>query len=337
MSGDASTVSVDPETSQVTEMGYSVMSVRHSDPDGSGSSFRTRFALPPTSTRPIPIGRSGGEAHPLGASPLLHVEHETERPISRIKAREGAGSAFANTHSIPKKEPNTLVTPSLMNHVEGEWLSLSSISSPKTPPLDQHSVIPEDLQQEVKRPIAGCRTDPRVSSVAVGDRDSLDFVHSTSPSLEVSHAQSHAVPGNNYDGRNQPEEQPLFQELYQMLESPTHPGSDTLRSTVETRRDGTSWEGSVRPGCAFEEEPNADSPRGTERPEQALHVDVLLAQRVVRDAMQEDGECEEFRYQSCMLSASECGEEAVDSSSDWSECGLDRKHSTRSVFDWGYA
>jgi len=329
--------SVDPETSQVTEMGYSVMSVRHSDPDPSGSSFRTRFALPPTSTRPTPIGRDGGEAHPSGAPPLLHVEHETERPTSRIKAREGAGSAFANTHSIPKKEPHTLVIPSLMDHVEGGWLSLSPMSTPKAPPLDQHSVIPEDLQPEVKRPIAGCRTDPRISFVAVEGRDSLGFLHSTSPSLEVSHAQSHAVPGNDGDGRNQPGGQSSFQELYQMLESPTHPGSDALRSKVETRRDGKSWEGSVRPGCAFEEESNADTPRGPERPEQALHVDVLLAQRVVRDAMQEDRECEGFPYQSCMLSASECGEEAVDSSSNWSECGLDRKHSTRSVFDWGYA
>ena len=329
--------SVDPETPRVTEMGYSVMSVRHSDPDGSGPSFRTRFALPPTPTRPIPIGRNGGEVHPPGAPPLLHVEHETERPISRIKAREGAGSAFANTHSIPKKEPNALATPSLMDHVEEEWLSLSPIPTPKAPPLDQNSVIREDLQQRVKRPIAGCRTDPRVSFVAVEDGDFLDFVHSTSPSLEVSHAQGHAAPGNNSDGRNQPGEQPLFQELYQMLELPTHPGSDTLRSETETRRDGEPWQGSVSPGCASEEEPNADTPRGPEKPGQALHVDVLLAQRVVRDAMQEGGECEGLPYHSCMLSASECEEEAVDLGSNWSECGLDRKHSTRSVFDWGYA
>ena len=330
--GDVTTGSVDPETSQVTEMGYSVMSVRHSDPDGSGSSFRTRFALPPTSTRPIPIGRPGGEVRPLGASPLLHVEHETGRPRSRIKAREGAGSAFANTHSIPKKEPHTLAIPSLMDHVEGEWLSLSPVSTPKAPPLDQHSVIRDDPRQEVERPIAGCRTDPRISFVTVKDRNSLDFP------LEVSHAQSHAAPANNGNGRNQPGQQSLFQELYHLLEPPAHLGSDALRSKAETSRDGKSWEPSGRPGCAFEEESDTDAPRGPEMSEQALHVDVLLAQRVARDAMQEDGECEGFPYQSSMLSASECGEEAVeDSSSDWSECGLDRKHSTRSVFDWGYA
>ena len=334
---DASVGPVDPETPQVTEMGYSVMSVRHSDPDGSGSSFGTRFALPPTSTRPIPIGRSGGEAHPLGASPLLHVEHETERPTSKIKAREGAGSAFATTHSIPKKELHTLITHSLMDHVEGEWLSLSPVSTPKAPPLDQHSAIREDLRQGVKRPIARRRSDPRISFVTVEDHNSPDFVHPTSPLLEVSHTQSHTAPANNGDRRNQPGQRSLFQELPQMLEPPAHPGSDILRSNVETDRDGKSWEGSVPPGCAFGEESNTEAPRGPERHEQTLHVDILLAQRVVRDAMQADGDCEGSPYQSCMLSASECGEEVTDSSSNWSECGLDRKHSTRSVFDWGYA
>ena len=322
--------SVDLETPQVTEVGYSVMSVRHPNPDGSGSSFSSRFA------RPISVGRSDRGARPLGTSPSFHMVSETERPISRIKAREGAGSASTNTCSIAKKGPHTMALPSLMDHMDEGCLSLSPVATPKAPPLDQHSVIPEDLQQD-ERPIAGCRTDPRTSfseAAAVEDRNPLDFVHSTSPPLGVSHLQCHAAPANKGDGRNQPGQQLLFQELYQMLEPPTHPASDNLRPRMEIRRDGKSWEeGTTRPGCAFEEE-SPDTPRG---PERTLHVDVLLAQRVVRDAMQEDGERGGFPNQPCMLSASECGEEAVDSGSNWPECGLDRKHSTRSVFDWGYA
>ncbi|KAF9653200.1 hypothetical protein BDM02DRAFT_3125974 [Thelephora ganbajun] len=337
---DESTRPVDPEASQVTATDHSVMSVRRLNADGSGSSFSSRFVLPPTTTHPMAIEGSEGGARRLGVSPSSHVDSETERPRSRIKAREGAGSAFANTYSIPKKEPHTLPIPSLMNRMEEEWPSLSPVSTPEAPPLDQHSVIREDLQQQDERPIAGCRVDPRISfreAAAVEDRKSLDFVHSTSHSLEVSYLQSHTVSANKDDGRKQPGQQALFQDLYQMLEFPERLGSGTLRSKMEIRRDGKSEEGNIRSDCAFEE-PIRDLSRGP-RPgaEQTLHGDVLLAQKVVRDAMQQDEESMEFPYQSCVLSASECGEDAVDSNSNWSECGLDRKRSTRSIFDWGYA
>ena len=328
--GDVSTKSVDLGTPQVTKMGYSVMSVRHSNPDGSGSSTSSRFVLPPTTARPTPIGRPESGARPLGASPSSHVELETERPVSRIKAREEAGSAPINTYSIPEKDPRTLTTPSLMNHMEDEWHSLSPVSTPKAPPPDQNSVIREDLRQEDERPIAGCRTDPRISfreAAVVQDRNSLDSVHSTSPSLKVSHLESHAASANKSGGRNQSGQQSLFQDLYQMLDPPAHPGSDVSRSKVNMARDEKSGEETICP----------DTPRGPGGPEQTLHVDVLLAQRTIRDAMREDGEYVEFLFRSCMLSASECGEEAADSDSSWSERGLDRKHSTRSVFDWGYA
>ena len=335
--GDILTGSVDLGSPPAMEMGYSVMSVRHSNPDGSGSSFSSRFALPPTTARPTPIGRSDGGARPRRASPSSHVEPETERSISRIKARDGAGSASANTYSIPKKEPHTLTIPSLMNHGEDGWIPLSPVSTPKAPLLDQHSMIREDLQQEDdERPIAGHRADPRISSgeiVAVEDGNSLGFVHSPPPSLEVPHLPSHAAPANKGDNRNQPGQQSLFQELYQMLEPSAHPASDILRPKVGIRRGEGSWEASVLPG----EESDPETPRGIGGPEQTLHVDVLLAQRVARDAMQEDEESVGFPIQSSMPSASECGEEAVDSSCNLSECMLDRKHSTRSVFDWGYA
>jgi len=310
------------------------MSVGRPNSDGSGSSLGSRFVFPPTAARPW---RSDGGARRLGASPSSHMDPETERPQSRIKAREEAGSASINTHSIPKKEPHTLTTPSLMSCMEEEQSLPSPVSTPKTPPLDQHSVIREDLQQEGERPIAGCRADPQISfreAAAVEDRKSLDFVHSTPPSLQVSHLQTHAAPANKDDGRQQPGQQALFQELYQMLEPSARPGSDTLRSTMEIRRDGKPGETDTR---VFEEESSPDTPRGPRGPEQILHVDVLLAQRVVRDAMQEEGEGAGLPYQSCLLSGSECGEEAVDLNSNLSECGLDRKHSTRSVFDWGYA
>lgn len=328
MLGDVPSKSVDLEARRVTKMGYSVMSVRHSNPDGSGSSSSSRFVLPPAAARPIPIGSSDSGTRHLGGSPSSHVESETERPISRIKVQEGAGSAPISIYSISKEEPHTLATPSLMNRMEEEGLSLSPVSTTKAPP-DQHSVIREDLQQD-ERPIAGCRADPRTSSretAEAEDRDPQEFVHSTSPSLEVPHLGGHAVPAENGDGRNQPGHQSLSQELYQMLEPPVHSGPGTLRSEMRIGRDEKLEEGAICP----------DTPRGPGGSEQILHVDILLAQRVVRDAMQEDGECTGFSYQSCMLSASECGEEAVDSNSNWSECGLDRKHSTRSVFDWGYA
>jgi hypothetical protein len=328
----------------VAEMGYSVMSVHRSNPDGSGSSISSHFALPPTTARPVSTGRSDGGARPLGTPPSSHVDFEAGRSISRIEAREGAGSASSNTYPIPKKEPHTLAIPSLMNYIEEEGPSLSPVSTPKAPPLDQHSVIREDLQQQDERPIAGCRTDLRISfreAAAVEDRKSLDLVHSTSPSFEVSHLQSRAVPVNKGDDRNRPKQQVLFQELYQMLEPRTHPGSDTLRSEMEICRDGESRGRTTLQDCDLdcdsEEGSSPDTPRGPGGPEQTLHVDVLLAQRVVRDAMQEDGECVEFSDQWCVLSASECGKEGMDSNAIWSECGLDRKHSTRSVFDWGYA
>ena len=328
--GDAPTKSVDPEAPQVTKLGYSVMSVRHSNPDGSGSSSSSRFVLPLTAARPIPIGGSGGGARHLGAFPSSHVESETERPIPRIKAREGAGSAPISIYSIPKKGPRTLVTASLMDHMEEESPSLSPVSTPKAPSLDQPSVIREDLQQGDERPIAGCRADPQISSreaTEVEGRNSLELVHSISPSIEVSHLGVHAVTADKGDGRNQPAQQSLFQELYQLLDPLAHPNPDALRSETKIPDDGRSGEEVVCPV----------TPRGPGRSDQILHVDILLAQRVVRDAMQEDGEYAGFSYQSCMLSASECGEEAADSGSNLSECGLDRKHSTRSVFDWRYA
>ena len=328
--------SVDLEAPRATEMDYSVMSVRRTNPDGSGSSFSSRFALPPGTTGPIPIRGSYCGARRLSTSPSSHVDSETERPRSRIKAREEAGSASINIYSIPKEEPHALVIPSLMDCMEEQSSSSSPISTPKAPPLDQHSMIREDLQREDERPIAKCRADLQISfreTAAVEDCKSLGFVHSTS-SLDVSHLQSYEVPGKKGDGRKQ---KALFQEVYQMLDPPTHPGSDALRSKMEIRRDENSREGITRPDCALEEESSPDTPRGPQGPEQTLHVDVLLAQRVARDAMWEEGEGVGFADQPCMLSASECGEEASDSNSNWSECGLDRKRSTRSVFDWGYA
>ena len=116
-----------------------------------------------------------------------------------------------------------------------------------------------------------------------------------------------------------------------MLQSPD---SDCPRSRAEAHGDGKPGEEITRQDGVNEEGSIPDTPRGPEGSERTLHVDILLAQRVVRDAMEEDEECLE---QGCMLSASEYGEEGVDSSSNWVECGLDRKHSTRSVFDWGYA
>jgi len=336
--GDGSTRAVDLEAPQVTEMEYSVMSVRRPNPDGSGFNSGSRFVLPPTAARPTTNWRTDDGARRLGASPSSHMDPETERPQSGIKAREEAGSASINTHSIPKMEPHTSATPSLMSYMEEERSPLSPVSTPEAPPLDQHSLIREDLQQEGERPIAGCRTDPQISfreAAAVDDRKSLDLVHSTSPSLEVSHLQSHAVPVNKGDSREQPGQQALFHELYHMLEPLARPGSDTLRSKMEIRRDGEPEERVIHPGYAFEEESSPDTPHGPRGPEQILHVDILLAQRVVRDAMQEEGEGVGLLDQS--FTPSECGEEAVDLNSNLSGCGLDRKHSTRSVFDWGYA
>ena len=224
-----------------------------------------------------------------------------------------------------------------MDYMEEQSSSLSPVSTPKAPPPDQHSMIREDLQQEGERPIARCRTDLQVSfreAGAVEDRKSLDFVHSTSPSLQVSHWESHRIPANKGNG---PKQQALFQELYQMLEPPTHSGSDASRSEMETARDENSGEGIVYPDCASEGDSSPDTPCGLRGPGRTLHVDIILAQRVLRDAMWEDGEGVGFSDQSCIPSASECGEEVLDSNSNWSECGLDRKKSTRSVFDWGYA
>lgn len=324
--------SVDLEVPQLTEMDYSVMSVRRPNLDRSGTGLSSSFVLPPTSVRPTVIGRSETEERHLGASPSSHVSSETEPPRSRIKA-QGAGPASANAYSIPGKEPHTMALPSLMNNMEEEWPSSSPVSTPKAPRLDQRSVIREDLQQQDdERPIAGRRTDPRISfgeAAAVDDRKSLDLVRSTSP-LEVSHLQSHAAPANKGDDRKPPRQQALFQELYQMLEDPD---SEILRSGVEVHRGGDSGEGIIRQDCVIEGS-TQDTPRVPGGPEETLHMDVLLAQRVARDAMQEDGEC--FGW-SCKLSASECGEEAVDPNSNWLECGLDRKYSTRSVFDWRYA
>ena len=327
--------SVDLETShsQATEMDYSVMSVRP-NLEGSGSNLSSRFVRPPTIARKTTIGRPGGRARRPGVSPSQDVNSEAEQPRSRIKAPEGAGSVSNNTHSIPKKEPHTVVIPSLMNDMEWEWPSSSPVSTPKAPPLDQQYVIRGDLQQEDERLIAGRRTDLRISlreAAAVEDRRSFQCLRSTTPPIGVSHLQTRPAPVNENDGKKEPRQQALFQELYQML-GPQDP--DILRSGVEAHRDGKLGEGITRQDCVNEEGSVLDTPRGPGVSEQTVHVDILLAQRVVRDAMWEDEEC---LGQSCMLSASECGEEAVDSSSDWVECGLDRKHSTRSVFDWEYA
>ena len=323
--------SVDPETCQTTEMDYSVMSV-HPNPEGSGSNRSSRFVYP-TTVRQMTIGGSGGGAHHLGASPSPHVNPEAEQPGSGIKARDGVGSESANAHIVPKKEHPTMVIPSLMNNEEEEWPSSLPVSTPKAPPLDQQSVIGGDLQREDERLIAGCRTDPRISfreAAAVEDRRSFEFVRSTSPPVEVSHLQSHPVPVDEGDGRKQPRQEALLRELHQMLEPP---GSDALRSGLKAHKDRKPGEGIIHQD-RVNEGSIPGSPRGPEGCEQTLHVDILLAQRVVRDAMEEDEGC---LGQPCMLSASEYGEEVVDSSSNWLECGLDRKHSTRSVFDWGYA
>ena len=321
--------SFDLETSQAMEMDSPVMSVSPK-PEGSGSHLSSRFVHPPAASRPITIGGSDGGGPLLGVSPLPHVNPEAEQARSRIKAPGRAGSTSTNTHSIPKREPHTRPAPSLMNDMEEQLSSSSPVSTPKAPPLDQQHVIRGDLQQEDERLIAGRRTDPRISfreAAAVEDRKSLEFVLSMTPPPGVSHLQTQAVPMNDGDGRKQPGQQALFKELYHMLQPLD---SDPLRSRVDRK----TGEGITRQDVVNEEGSAPDTPRGPEGSEQALHVDILLAQRVVRDAMQEDEEC---LGQSCMLSASECGEEAVDSSSNWVECGLDRKHSTRSVFDWGYA
>lgn len=303
-------------------MDRSVMSVRRSNRDGSGSSFSSRFVPPPTTTHPIITGDSDDGARHLGVSPSSHVDPETERPRSRIKVREEAGSASTNTYSIPKKEPHTMAIPSLMNCIGDSSSSLSPVSTL----LDQHSVIREDLQHQGERPIAKCRTDPQIlfrETAAFEDRKSYDCA---SP-LQVSHSPAHVVPAKKG-------QQALFHELYQMLGPLADPGSDTLRSKMEIRRDEKSGEG-VR---AFEEQQSSpDTPRGSQGPAQTLHLDILLAQRVVRDAMREEGEGPGFSDQMCMLSASECGEETLDSNSNRSECELDRNNSTRSVFDWRYA
>ena len=326
--------SADLEVPQVTEMDYSVMSVCRPNADGSGSSLTSHFVPPPTATRPITIGSSDDGVYRQSPSP--HVKSETRLSRSRIKAREGAESVSADTHFIPKKEPHTEFIPSLMNDTEEEWTWSSPVSTPKAPPLDQQPVIREDLQGEDERLISGCLTDPRISfreAAAVERRKSCELVRSTCP-LEVSHLEGHGVPANKSVDEKQPRQQALFHELYHMLEPAAHIDPGHLRSRVEVRRDEKLGEGIIRRACAIEEESIPDTPRGTEGVEQNLHVDIVLAQRVVREAMQEDEEC---LGQSCMLSASECGEELTESGSDWQECGLGRKHSTRSVFDWGYA
>ncbi|KAF9792496.1 hypothetical protein BJ322DRAFT_1029606 [Thelephora terrestris] len=333
MRGDGSRP-IDLGTSQVTNMDYSVMSVPRPDADGSGSSLSSGFVSPPVAVRPITIGTSDGRAHRGETSPSSHVNFETERTRSRIKAREWAGSISATTHSIPKMELHTAVVPSLMNDMEEQWPSSSPVSTPKAPPLDQQPVIREDLQQD-ERLIAKCLTDPRISfreAAAVKDRKSFELVRSTHP-RELSQLQDHAVPVKTGDDRKQPKQQALFQELYHMLEPQVHPDSDTLRS-VEVRRDEKLGEGIIRRGCVIGEGSNSDASRGPEGSEQTLHMDIVLAQRVLRDSMQED---EEWLRQPCMLTGSECGDEVEDVSPNWQECGLDRKHSTRSVFDWGYA
>lgn len=333
VSGDGSR-SVDLGVPQVTEMDYSVMSVPRPDADGSGPCLSSGFVPPPVAARPMSIGGPDSRAHRGGTSPSSHVNSETEWTGSRIKAREGAGSVSANTHSIPKKELHTTVVPSLMNDMEEQWPSSSPVSTPKAPPLDQQPVIREDLQRD-ERLIARCLTDPRISfreAAAVKDRKSFELVRSTYPP-ELSHLQDHAVPVKKDDDRKQPKQQALFQELHHMLEPQVHPGSDPLRS-VEVCRDEKLGEGITRRGCVIEEELNLDTSRGPDGSKQTLHMDILLAQRVVRDAMQED---EGWLGQACMLSAMECGEEVADASPNWQECGVDRKHSTRSVFDWGYA
>ena len=219
-----------------------------------------------------------------------------------------------------------MVIPSLMNDMEEDLSSSSPSSTPRAPPLDQQHVIRGDLQQVDERLIAGCRTDPRISfreAAAVEDRRSSEFLRSMSPPIGISHLQSHVVPVNEGDDRKQPRQRALSQDL-------EPPDSDILRSRVGDE----VGEGIIRQDRVNKEGSIPDTPRGPGGSESTLHVDIVLAQRVVRDAMQEDEEC---LGQSCMLSVSECGEEAADSSSNWVECGLDRKHSTRSVFDWGYA
>lgn len=333
MQRDGPKSSVDLETPQVTEMDKSVMSVSRPNPDGSGFSSGSRSVPIPTAARPMTIGDPDCGARRLGSPAPSFMQSETEQPQSGIKAREEAGSVFTNIYSVPKKEPLTFTAPFSTDCMEDEPPSLSPVSTPKAPPLDQHSVIREDLQQQGERPIEGCRTNPRISfreTAAVEDRESLDSIHSTS--LRVSQLQSHATPANKDDGKMKPGQQALLQELYQMIEFSVHPASDTLRSGMEMGRDGKSAEGITR---TIEEESSPDIPRGLQGPEQTLHVDILLAQRVVRDAMQMGAVG--FPDQSFLLSASECGEEVVDSNSNWSECGLYRKNSTRSVFDWGYA
>ena len=311
------------------------MSVRRSNPDGSGSSLGSRFVLPPTTAHPITIGGSSSGAHIPSEFPSSHVDAETERPRSEIKAPEEAGSAFMPMHSIPNEGPYTLSTPSLMNSMEEESSSLLSVSTPKAPPPHQHSLIREDLQQrEGERPIARCRMDPRTSiceQATAESRKSSHTPHSASP-RSVSRLPGHEPSANNaLPDQRQPEQQTLFQELYQILGTPAHPRLGASRSGteagMETLRDGKPGEGFTprRPqGAGAEQVP-------------PLHVDVLLAQRVARDAMREQGEDLELSDRPWTLSASDCGEEALDSNSDRPECELDRKHSTRSVFDWRYA
>lgn len=333
MRGREST-SVDLDAPQVTEMDYSVMSVCRPNADGSGSALTSRFVPHPTATRPITIESADDGVHRQSPSP--HVKSETRLSRSRIKAREGAESVSANAHFIPRKELHTEFVPSLMNDMEEKLASSSPVSTSKAPPFDQQPVIREDLRGEDERLIPGCSTDPRVSfreAAAVKRRKSCELVRSTCP-LGVSHLEGHGVPANKSVDEKQPRQQALFQELYHLLEPAAHLDPGHLRSRVEVRRDEKLGEGIIRRACVTEEESIPDTPRGTEGAEQNLHVDILLAQRVVREAMQED---EEPLGRSYMLSASELGEELTESGSDWQECGLGRKHSTRSVFDWGYA
>ena len=172
--------------------------------------------------------------------------------------------------------------------------------------------------------------DPRTSfceQTTAGDRKSLDVVHSAPP-REVSHLPSHEASANDgHPDRGQPEQHTLFQQLDQILGTSAHPRLGASRP----------GEGLVSSENAFEEEASPDTPRPPQGAGQVLHVDVLLAQRVARDAMREEGGDVDFPDRPWMLSASDCGEEALDSNTDRPECELDRKHSTRSVFDWRYA
>ena len=322
-------------------MDCSVMSVHRSNPDGSGSSFSSRFVLPPTTAQPIIIGGPYSGARIPSEFPSSHVDSETERPRSEIKAPEEAGSAFMPMHSIPNEGPYTLSTPSLMNSMEEESSSLLSVSTPKAPPPHQHSLIREDLQQrESERPIARCRMDPRTSiceQATAGSRKSSHTLHSASP-RDVSHLPSHEPSANNaLSDQRQPEQHTLFQELYQILGTPRSGASRSGTGVeMETQRDGKPGEGFTSSDNALEGESSPDT-TATAAGQVALHVDILLAQRVARDAMREEGEDVEFPDRPWTLSASDCGEEALDSNSDRPECELDRKHSTRSVFDWRYA